>query len=626
MSGSSDPKPRLVRRVAGEVGPYWKHLMGLFFLSLVATPLALLTPVPLMLIVDNVLGNEPLPGWLTVVTPSSVEQSSNAVLLIAVILLVATVLLRELQGMATTVAQTSVGEHLTLRFRSHLLAAAQAVSFAFHDARGSADTIYRIQYDARAIELLAVYALIPQVVAVVTFVAMMAVIALIDVQLALLALAIAPLFVLYQRYFRKRMRPRYTESKRIDSHAMHIVHEQLGAFRVVKAFGQEDNERHRFVRQAERGVEVRIRLARAEAAFFLLVSMTTAIGTAAVLYVGTHSVESGRISLGDLLLVIGYLGSLYAPLQKLTNAAANIQNHLASAERAFELLDAVPDVEDRPDARPLRRAHGAFALEHVDFAYESDKPVLKGMNLEIPSGCRLGIAGRTGSGKTTLVSLLSRFYDPGAGVIRLDGIDLREYRLKDLRAQFSIVLQEPVLFSTSIRENIAYARPDAGIAEIHRAAIAANAHEFISALPDGYDTLVGERGMRLSGGERQRISLARAFLRDAPILIMDEPTSSVDLDTEEEIMTAAERLMAGRTVLLIAHRLSTLTRCDAVLSLADGRATIVAPPSVTDSLVGRLTIDQLDDGQIADLQSRVEIAETPPSPCRIAWSAPRGKR
>jgi ATP-binding cassette subfamily B protein len=282
-------------------------------------------------------------------------------------------------------------------------------------------------------------------------------------------------------------------------------------------------------------------------------------------------VLSGALTLGDLLLVMGYLAQLYGPLNTLSNSKATLQSSLASAERAFSILDEAPDVVERPGAQPLTRASGAVAFRDVSFAYRENHPVLHDVSFEVDPGTRVGISGETGAGKTTLMSLLTRFYDPTTGEILLDGIDLRDYKLTDLRNQFAIVLQEPVLFSTSIAENIGYARPSASEGEVVEAAKAANAHEFIVDLPRGYGTEVGERGMSLSGGERQRIALARAFLRDAPILILDEPTSSVDTRTEAAIMEAMERLMHGRTTFMIAHRVSTLASCDARLELADGR-------------------------------------------------------
>jgi ATP-binding cassette subfamily B protein len=301
-------------------------------------------------------------------------------------------------------------------------------------------------------------------------------------------------------------------------------------------------------------------------------------------------VQSGALTLGDLTIILAYLAQLYDPLKTLSNRSATIQSSMASAERAFALLDQAPDVVERPNARTLGRSTGALSFENVSFSYGDERHVLKNITMEIPAGTRLGIAGTTGAGKTTLFSLLPRFYDPIAGRIRLDGVDLRDYKLADLRNQFAIVLQEPVLFSRSIAENIAYARPDASEAEIIEAAKAANAHDFILGLPDGYETRVGERGMRLSGGERQRISLARAFLKDAPILILDEPTSSVDVKTEAGIMESMERLMAGRTTIMIAHRLSTLASCDMRIEVEDGRlhqAPAHAPPMALNVPVAR---------------------------------------
>jgi ATP-binding cassette subfamily B protein len=280
---------------------------------------------------------------------------------------------------------------------------------------------------------------------------------------------------------------------------------------------------------------------------------------------------------------MGYLSQLYSPLKTVSRKVATLQSHLASAERAFSLLDEAPDVTERPNARRLSRARGAVAFCDVSFAYEHGHPILHDLSFEVPPGVRVGVVGETGAGKSTLVSLLTRFYDPTAGQILLDGVDLRDFRLADLRNQFALVLQEPVLFSTSIAENIAYGRLGASEAEIMQAAKAANAHDFIVDLPDGYETQVGERGMRLSGGERQRVALARAFLRDAPLLIMDEPTSSVDVKTEAGIMEAMERLVHNRTSFTIAHRLGTLKDCDILLVLENGR-----PGDTTSDVSARL--------------------------------------
>jgi len=325
------------------------------------------------------------------------------------------------------------------------------------------------------------------------------------------------------------------------------------------------------VRRSAEGMRARVRLALVEGKYGVVIGLTTALGMAAVLFVGVRQVQSGALTLGTLLLLMGYLTQLYDPLKTMARKSATLQSHLAGAERAFALLDEMPEVVERPNPRPLERASGAVAFREVSFNYGPDRPVLEAVSFQIAPGTRAGIAGETGAGKTTLVSLLLRFYDPTAGQILLDGVDLREYRLADLRNQCAFVPQEPVLFSTSIAENIAYARPEARHDEIVAAAKAAHAHEFITLLPQGYGTPVGERGMCLSGGERQRVSLARAFLKNAPILVLDEPTSSVDLETEAIILEAMERLMQDRTTFLISHRPNAFKNCDVVLVVDNGR-------------------------------------------------------
>jgi ATP-binding cassette subfamily B protein len=557
-------------RIFAEVAPYRAAIFGLFLLSLLSTPLALLGPVPLKIAVDSVLANEPVPGILQPLVPGWLEASSLRLLIFAAVLQVVVVLLAGLQALASSMAQTILGERITLGFRARLLRHVQRLSFAFHDTRGTADSVYRIQYDAPAIHQVAVGAVIPLISSSLTFFFLLYVMVRLDWQLALIGLAISPLLFLSTRSFRKRTRPGYRRMKRLESRALGVVAEGLNAFRVVKAYGREAHESERFVDHSARGVRARVRLAAAENAFDLFVKVTTAAGTAAVLFVGVRNVQAGVLTLGELLMVLAYIAQLYNPLRSISRRIAKLQSHLVSAQRAFELLDEIPDVIERPNARPLALARGDFSFRTVSFGYEPGVPVLRGVSFDVPAGTRLGICGRTGAGKTTLVSLLGRFYDPTQGAVLLDGVDLRDYKVDDLRAQLAFMLQEPVLFSTSVAENIAYARPGAAHDEIVQAARAAGAHAFISQLPDGYETVVGERGMRLSGGERQRVSLARAFLKDAPILVLDEPTSSIDLETEAEIARSLGQLMRGRTTFMIAHRPSTLRDCDRILEIEDG--------------------------------------------------------
>lgn len=561
-------------RLFREARPYYAGMCLYFLISLMSAPVALLTPVPLKIAVDSGLGDTPLPHVLTRFLPAFLTGSPLNVILLSAILVVLTRLLAQLQSAANSLTRTMISERMVLDFRAKLFRHVQRLSFAFHDRRGSSDSTYRILWDAASIQYITIDGVIPFVSSVVTLGAMITVTFAVNWQLGLVALAVSPLLVGVALFFRPRLRHGAKHMKKLESAAFAVIPETLGALRVVKAFGQEDQEQDRFVGRARASLKAKIRYMITECGMGLLIAATTAAGTAMVLYVGAWQVLEGNLTLGELILVMGYLSQLYGPLKAISNKAATMQSQLASAERALSLLDEPFDVPEKPEALPIGRARGQIRFEEVTFRYQDCKDVFSDVSLDIKPGTRVGIAGRTGAGKTTLVSLLMRFYDVSKGAIHLDGVDLRDYRLADLRRQFSIVLQDPVLFSTTIRENIAYGRPEASDEEIVAAAKTANAHDFITNLKDGYDTVVGERGMRLSGGERQRISLARAFLTDAPILILDEPTSSVDVKTEGVIMEALSRLMENRTTFMIAHRLSTLEACNFSVCLQDGKLVV----------------------------------------------------
>ena len=574
---------RLAWRLATQVRPYSRQMLLIFGVDLLATPLTLLAPVPIKIAVDNVLGGKPLPSYLDAFVPDAAAGTQLRLLFTASVMQVLVVVLAQLQQMAAYVLRTRTSEQMTQAVREQLFTRAQRLSLLRHDARGTADPVYRIQYDAAQLPKVTVDGILTTAGAAIMLGTTIAVITGLDWQLTVVGLLVAPLLVVLTRRYRLRVRPRYRQVKGIETDALQVVHEALGALRVVKAFGQEDGERARFSTRSGTGVRERVRLAVAEGTFGLLVNLVTAVGTAAVLFIGVRHVQSGALTLGELLMVISYLAQLYGPLKTISKKAATLQSSLASAERVFEFLDEPDDVAEPPDAAPFPTTFGEVEFRHVSLRYADGPEILHDVSFRVEPGSTVGIFGATGAGKTSMASLLVRFYDPTTGTVLLDGVDVRTLRVADLRAQVAFVLQDPVLFSTSIAENIRYARPDATLEEVIAAAKLADAHGFISAMPAGYDTRVGERGMRLSGGERQRISLARAFLKDSPILVLDEPTSSVDVGTEATILAAMERLMRGRTSFLIAHRASTLCSCDTTIELSHGRLVQVSRPDHSDA-------------------------------------------
>ena len=489
---------------------------------------------------------------------------------LAIGLLLGIAVLVNLQSLVSWWLQTYTGEKLVWDFRAQLLNHVQRLPLAFHDRYGASDSVYRLQHDAPSIQYVAIQGIIPLITAVFTLAGMIYVTARIDATLALVALAVCPLLFLWSYGSARLVRRRSREVKELDSSAMSVIQEVLGSIRVIKAFGQENREHERFIRHSSKRMSGQVKLSMLQAIFNVLVGLTIAGGSAAALYIGLEHVRGGLLSVGSLLVVMAYIAQVYQPLQLLSGKITELQVWFASLERAFMLLDQPPEIAESPNALSLARAQGVFEFRNVCFQYDESGRGLHNVSFQVPAGARVGIVGGTGAGKTTLLNLLMRFYDPVQGQVLLDGKDLRDYRISDLRRQYSVVLQEPVLFAASIAENIAYGKPEAQDEEIVAASKAASSHDFITKLPEGYETRPGERGALLSGGERQRISLARAFLRDTPILILDEPTSSVDIQTEGSIMKAIERLMQNRTTFMIAHRLNTLKNCDLILMLEQG--------------------------------------------------------
>jgi ATP-binding cassette subfamily B protein len=531
--------------------------------------MTLIFPLPIKLLVDSVLGSQPLPGYLTIFVGSQV--SKTLALWLAISILMAAAVLTYLQNLVNVWYSNKVGNRMTLDVRARLFRQMQRLSVAYHDTMGAADSAYRTLNDAPMLRSFGIDSLIPLTTSILTLGAMILVMVFLDWQLAVIALLVSPMMFLLTFVFRPRIRAGWRKFRASESAAMAVAQESLGASRLVKSYGQEERKNKELVSHYDASLSASLKVQVDSAVYSLLVGILTAAGLAAVLYIGIGHVQAGILTLGSLLVVNYYVTQLYGPLRNVGQSILDIQMSLTGVERYRAVLDEKPDVPESPNALPLARAKGKIAFQGISFEYTKDHPVLHDISFELPSGNRLGVVGATGSGKTTLSTLLLRLFDPTKGVITLDEIDLRGYKLADLRRQYAVVHQETVLFSTTVAENIRFARPNATMDEVIAAATAAKAHEFITNLPNGYDTLVGERGMKLSGGERQRISLARAFLKDAPILILDEPTSSLDVHTEAAILDTIQELMKGRTTLMIAHRPSTLRDCNMILVLEDGR-------------------------------------------------------
>ncbi len=556
-------------RVLRYVKPYWRRAAATVFVTLVLSVLALLGPWPLKILFDSVLGSHPLPP---VVDRILAPLAGDALLLVLAVVAVgfAITLLENALSVFNSWLETSLEQGMILNFRGDLFRHAQRLSLAYHDKRRSGTLIFAINFQADSAAGI-VMAIMPLVQSGLTLIGMFWVTYHINAQLALVSLAVVPILYYAVGYYITHIQERLRQVRGMEGDSLSIIHEAISMMRVIVAFGREDHEYRKFRSQGEEAVDARVRLTVRQTAFSLVVNTTTALGSAVVLGLGVYQILQGRMTGGELLVVLAYVASIYGPLEAISNTIGSLQDRFVSLEMAFGLLDTEPQIRTVPGALRIEQVRGHVAFQDVDFSYEQRAGTLTGVSFEAAPGQVTGIVGPTGAGKTTLVSLIPRFYDPARGRVTIDGHDIRDLDVDSLRAQISIVLQEPLLFSGTIAENIRYGRLDASDDEVVEAARAANAHDFIMRLPKKYETELGEKGARLSGGERQRIAAARAFLKDAPILILDEPTSSIDSRTEGVILDALDRLMEGRTTFVIAHRLSTLRRPDQILVLDEGR-------------------------------------------------------
>src|SRR5437588_4069802 len=556
-------------------------LIGVVF-SLASIGLNLLKPWPFKVIVDYIL-----PGRLADFHPPSIFRStfhiadaalpqSNQLSSIALIarLCLALVLIQVLWGLcnfASNYVFVKIGLQALLKLRTDLYSHLQRLSLKFHDTRRSSDSSFRVAYDSQAIQTIYNKGFTGIFGSVITLIGTFAIMVRLDWQLTLLSLAVVPLVVGSIYLFAHRIRRESMSIQEHESAVLAQAQEGLSSSRLVHAFGREEFEVRQFQQQARQSLQATLRLTLTNVNSALVISTLMVVGTAAMYYVGTLHVLAGTLTLGSLLVFSAYLLMLYQPLESLTYTAWAMEGATAGAKRCFEVLDRQDDVVDSPGAIAISSAQGAIGFQAVSFGYAADRYVLRDLDLRIEPNQIVGLAGGTGAGKSTLLSLVPRFYDPTTGSITLDGRDIRQITKKTLRAQIAIVLQDTLLFSTTVRENIAYGQPDATEEEIIEAARRAQADEFIREMPQGYDSLVGERGGHLSVGQRQRIGIARAFLKNAPILLLDEPSSALDPATESAIMETIKELMRGRTTLIATHRLATIHNLDQIIVLDHGR-------------------------------------------------------
>ncbi len=550
----------IYRRVLKYYRPFLPQTLLGLVLSLAGIGLNLLKPWPFKIIVDNFLrsGSAIRADWRTWV----------ALLCLA---LVAIQLLWGVMNWITSYLFVKIGLQALLKLRTDIYSHLQRLSLKYHDARRSTDSSFRVAYDSQSIQTIYNKGFTNIFGSILTLIGTFIIMVQLDWQLTLLSLAIVPLIVGAIYIFAHRIRRESTSIQEQESAVLTQAQEGLSSIRMVHAFGREEFEISQFHQQARQSLQANLRLTLTNVNSALVISTLMVIGTAAMYYVGTLHVLAGTLTLGSLLVFSAYLLMLCQPLEALTYTTWAMEGATAGAKRCFEVLDRQDDVIDSPDAVAISSAQGAIAFRSISFGYAQDRHVLRDINLQIDPNQIVGLVGGTGAGKSTLLSLVPRFYDPNKGSITLDGRDLREITKKTLRAQIAIVLQDTLLFSTTVRENIAYGRSDATEEEIVDAARRAQADEFIRQLPNSYASLVGERGGHLSVGQRQRIGVARAFLKDAPVVLLDEPTSALDPTTESAIMDTIKELMRGRTTLIATHRLATIHGLDQIIVLEQGR-------------------------------------------------------
>jgi ATP-binding cassette, subfamily B, bacterial len=557
-------------RIGALLRPHTKFLLLGMFAIVGEGAANLLEPWPLKIVLDSVLNSRPMHGWLNTLIAFHIGQNKLAVLNFAALAVLTIAIVGALCAYAEKYVTTSVAQWVMHDLRRMLYHHLQRLSLAYHDNKRTGDLLSRVTSDIDAIQSFIASGLLGSGVNVLTLAGMVGVMLYLNWRFTLIALSVAPVLFAVVYHYTRRIKKAAREVRKKEGEIVSVIQEVLSSIRVVKAFAREEYEQRRLEEESLEGVEIALRARGLKAKLAPLVEVIVAVGTGLVLWFGARLALSGNLSAGSLVVFIFYLGKMYKPMQELSKVTDSYSKAAVGYERIREVFDADREVKDLPGARRALRFSGRIEFQNVDFAYQADRPVLKNVSFRIEPGQVAALVGPTGAGKTSIISLIPRFYDPTSGLVSIDGWDVRRLQQKSLRQQMSFVLQETLLFHATLWSNIAYGKPEASRAEILRAAELANAHEFIEKMPEGYDTVVGERGATLSGGQRQRIAIARAIIRNTPILILDEPSAGLDAASEKLVFEALDRLLEGKTSIVIAHRLSTIRRADVIFVVENG--------------------------------------------------------
>jgi len=591
----------MMRFVRELVGPYRSWLVVVFTAMMVETLMSLAAPWPLKLVLDDALSHKQLPAWLSWAHDLGIGRHAMGVAIFAGLATLAIAIVSAIATYIDNYYTTSIGQWVANDLRIRIYEHLHRLSLAYYDREQTGSMLSTITNDVSTVQSFASSSTLGILVDVMTIFGMLGIMFWLDWDFTLIAVGVTPFLLLFVMRFKKAVKEATRNVRKRQSDIVAVVQQGLGSVRVVKAFGRQDLETQRMVQASHATVEAALKARRIKSLLSPVVSVVVALCVGIVLWRGTSLIVAGTLSVGALTVFLAYLNKFFKPVQDLASMTNTIAQTSVGLERIRKILDADDIIHEAPDAVDPGRLRGEIAFEHVAFGYGDEAPVLRDVSFTVRQGQVVGIVGPTGGGKSTVVSLIPRFYDVTGGRVLIDGGDVRGFRIGALRREIGFVLQETVLFHGTVRENIAYGRPEATDEEIVEAARLANADEFIARMPHGYDTMVGDRGDTLSGGQRQRVGIARALIRNTPIMILDEPTAALDTESERLVIEGLTRLMKGRTVIMIAHRLSTLRDADKIIVLKDG---VVAEEGTNDELLAR-------NGVYAELH-RIQY-ETPPA-------------